>query len=201
MAEIDLYVDPVCPFTWVTTRWLLDNSDEHTVVLRQMSLAVLNGEDADAGDDPMLVRSRRFGRVFAAVTRRGGNAAFASLYLALGPLLHPRTQDTDDDAAVGAALEASGVDAGVIDALDDSRYDSDIGRAHDASQAALGGSGGSPIISIDGHSFNGPVLTTPPPPGEAAALLRAIITAATTPGFAALQRPYSGPPDFTPHAD
>ena len=201
MVEIDLYVDPVCPFTWVTTRWLLESADEHQVTLRQMNLAALNGEDSDTGEDSMFVRSRRLGRVFAAVTSRGGPGAFASLYLALGPLLHPRAEQTDDDAAVASALEKSGLDPSVIDALDDDRYDTDVSQAHDASQIALGGSGGSPIISIGGHGFNGPVLTAPPRPAESAALLNAVVTAATTPGFAALQRPYDGPPEFTPRAD
>jgi hypothetical protein len=63
--------------------------------------------------------------------------------------------------------------------------------------AALGGRGGSPIIAFDGQGFFGPVLTRIPDPEHGAALLDALITAAGTPGFAALQRPYSGPPVTT----
>lgn len=210
MAEIDLYADPVCPFTWVTTRWLLENSVEHTVMLRQMSLAVLNGHNADGNadadaddntdDDPMFSRSRRIGRVFAAATSRFGPTAFASLYLALGPHLHPGTQETDEDA-IAAALYASGFDPDLAEALNDESYDTNVHRAHEESQTALGGPGGSPIFAIDGHGFNGPVLTAPPKPDDAAALLSAVITAATTPGFAALQRPFDSPPDFTVPVD
>lgn len=58
----------------------------------------------------------------------------------------------------------------------------------------LGGRGGSPIIAIDGHGFFGPVLTRIPDVEKGAALLDALIIAARTPEFAALQRPYSGPP-------
>lgn len=43
MVEIDLYLDPVCPFAWVTSQWLLGVTEggAHKVRLRQMSLAVL----------------------------------------------------------------------------------------------------------------------------------------------------------------
>ncbi|MEW1734506.1 hypothetical protein AB0346_00960 [Nocardia beijingensis] len=95
---------------------------------------------------------------------------------------------------MAAALAATGFDQQLIEALDDTRYDAAVAHAHRASQTALGGRGGSPIISVDGHVFSGPVLTEPPAPGRATELLAAIVTAATTPGFAALQRPYQGPP-------
>ncbi|WP_280428553.1 disulfide bond formation protein DsbA [Nocardia brasiliensis] len=155
MAEIDLHLDPVCPFAWVTSRWLLAATahGSHTVRLRQMSLAVLNeGHDVDVDHQPMIERSRHVGRVFAAASSTGGPEAFARL------------------------------------------YDNAVTRSHEASQNALGGRGGSPIIAIDGHGFNGPVLTETPTATHGRALLDAVLTAAATPGFAALHRPYQGPP-------
>ncbi|MGW4720173.1 mycothiol-dependent nitroreductase Rv2466c family protein [Nocardia sp. NPDC004260] len=197
MADIALYVDPVCPFAWVAAQWLLDSAaDEHVVTLRQMSLAVLNGDqDADTGHAPMLVRSRRVGRVFAAAVQQRGQSAFAPLYRAFGQRSHERRQDADE--AIAAALAETAFDRELIEALDDSGHDAAVALAHHASQAALGGRGGSPIISVDGHVFNGPVLTEPPLSEHGAELLAAIVTAATAPGFAALQRPYQGPPSFT----
>ncbi|MFD4077091.1 mycothiol-dependent nitroreductase Rv2466c family protein [Nocardia ignorata] len=70
----------------------------------------------------------------------------------------------------------------------------DCALEHKASQAALGGRGGSPIIVVDGHGFNGPVLTEQPSPDHGRDLLDAVVTAATTPGFTALHRPCQGPP-------
>ncbi|MBF6168560.1 disulfide bond formation protein DsbA [Streptomyces gardneri] len=194
MADIDLYVDPVCPFAWVAAQWLLDSApDEHAVTVRQMSLAVLNGDhDVDADHAPMIVRSRRLGRVFAAAVQRYGRTAFTPLYLELGQRWH--AGGSHADAAMAAALTATGFDHQLIEALDDTRYDTAVAHTHHASQTALGGRSGSPIISVDGHVFSGPVLTEPPQPGHAAELLAAVIIAATTPGFAALQRPYQGPP-------
>ncbi|WP_067864044.1 mycothiol-dependent nitroreductase Rv2466c family protein [Nocardia shimofusensis] len=199
MAVIDLYVDPVCPFAFVSARWLLDSADdEHTVTLKQMSLATLHDEDTGAdSQDPMLIRSRRIGRVFAAVDRHHGHEVFTPLFLALGTRLHPRGPDTDDTAAAAAALAEAGLDLTLLAALDDTALDPEVAAAHQLSQTALGGRGGSPIVAIDGHGFSGPVLTAPPPRHRAADLLAALVTAATTPGFAALNRPYQGPPAFT----
>ncbi|WP_406230206.1 disulfide bond formation protein DsbA [Nocardia sp. NBC_01009] len=196
MAEIDLYLDPVCPFAWVSSRWLLTAADAgpHTVRLRQMSLAALNdGHDVDAAHQPMIDRSRRLGRVFAAATRTAGAEAFARLYDAVGTRLHVHGGDLGPEA-LAASLTAAGLDPALADHVDDTGLDRDVTQRHKASQDALGGSGGSPIIVIDGHGFNGPVLTESPTAQRGRDLLDALVTAATTPGFAALHRPYQGPP-------
>lgn len=196
MAEIDLYVDPVCPFAWVTSRWLLAAASgvPHTVRLRQMSLAVLNdGHDVDAAHKPMVERSRRLGRVFAAATNTAGPEAFARLYDTAGSRLHVHGDELGADA-LADSLTAAGLDPALAQHLDDPRFDSAVTRSHEESQKALGGSGGSPIIVIDGRGFNGPVLTETPPAHRGSFLLAALVTAATTPGFAALHRPYQGPP-------
>ncbi|ONM46483.1 hypothetical protein B0T44_21220 [Nocardia donostiensis] len=151
--------------------------------------------------EPMITRSHRIGRVFAAADRRHGPDVFTPLYLALGARLHPYRPHTDADAAVISALAATGLDSTLVAALDDPAHDAAVELAHHASQKALGGTGGSPIITIDGRGFSGPVLIAPPPPRRAVELLHALVTAATTPGFAALHRPYQGPPAFTTEDD
>lgn len=196
MAEIDLYLDPVCPFAWVTSRWLLAAADDspHTVRLWQMSLAVLNeGHDVDADHRPMIDRSRRLGRVFAAATETAGSDAFTRLYNSVGTRLHVNGGDIGTPALAEALAEA-GLDPALLRSLNDAGLDITVTAAHRVSQDALGGRGGSPIIVIDGQGFTGPVLTETPAAQQGPALLAAIVTAATTPGFAALQRPYQGPP-------
>ncbi|MGV9922257.1 DSBA oxidoreductase [Nocardia rhamnosiphila] len=197
MADIALYVDPVCPFAWVTARWLLTSAgDRHTITLEQLSLAVLDQERSpdDAGHRAMLTRSRRIGRVFAAAVRSTGHGSFTPLYLSVGARLHPRDPGLEDESAVADALTEAGLDRALVLALDDPAYDADVAEAHRASQTALGGPGGSPIITVDGHGFSGPVLTAPPDGHRATELLDALVTVATAPEFAALQRPYAGPP-------
>jgi hypothetical protein len=196
MTSIDLYVDPVCPFAWVTSRWLLDaaSTTGRSVILRQMSLAVLNdGRDVAPAQRAKLEWSRRVGRVFAAATDEGGSGAFGDLYEALGALVHNGAGDVAD-SLVKEALAATCSSPELVDALDDPAWDDSVRAAHQRSQDALGGNGGSPIIAIDGRGFFGPVLTGLPARDAGIALLDAVVTAASMPEFAVLQRPYQGPP-------
>ncbi|MGO9509498.1 MAG: DsbA family protein, partial [Mycobacterium sp.] len=195
VADVDLYIDPVCPFSYVTSRWLLDaaRATHKSVDLRQMNLAVLNeGNDLDGRQQRMMDRSRRWGRLFAAVTDQHGPDAFARLYEAVGTRIHllqeEMTRDRIDDV-----LADNGFDGSLVEALDDSGFDESVKRAHGASQSALGDRAGSPIIVVDGNAYFGPVLTCVPSAEEGVALLNAVLTVATTPGFAVLQRPH-GPP-------
>lgn len=196
MTSIDLYVDPVCPFAWVTSRWLLDaaTTTGRRVALRQMSLAVLNdGRDVAPAQRAKLEWSRRVGRVFAAATDESGPGAFGELYEAFGALVHNGARNVAD-SSVKEALTATSSSPALVDALDDPAWDEVVRAAHQRSQDALGGSGGSPIIAVDGKGFFGPVLTGLPGRDAGVALLDAVLTAASIPGFAVLQRPYQGPP-------
>ncbi|WP_375486570.1 disulfide bond formation protein DsbA [uncultured Mycobacterium sp.] len=196
MTTIELYVDPVCPFAWVTSRWLLDAATATgcSATLRQMSLAVLNdGKDTAPAQRAKLEWSRRLGRVFAAAMDQGGPAAFGDLYEALGALLHNGGRDITE-GAVKEALTATSSSPALVDALDDPAWDDAVRAAHQRSQDVLGGDGGSPIIAVDGTGFFGPVLTSLPPRDAGAALLDAVVTAASVSEFAVLQRPYHGPP-------
>jgi 2-hydroxychromene-2-carboxylate isomerase len=196
MTSIALYVDPICPFAWVTSRWLLDAATAagRDVALRQMNLAVLNeGRDVPAPQRAKLDWSRRLGRLFAAVTDQGGFTVFGNLYEALGARVHDGGEELTD-SLVKEVLAAVTPDSALLDALDDPRWDEAVRKAHQRSQDELGGSGGSPIISVDGTGFFGPVLTHLPDRDHGVALLDAVATAASTPGFAVLQRPYQGPP-------
>jgi hypothetical protein len=198
MTDIDLYLDPVCPFAWVTSRWLLAaaQTTDTPVTLRQMSLAVLNeGSDVDAQHKSMMNQSRRLGRLFAAVTDRYGPDAFAGLYNSLGTLIHEQREEITS-SVISEALVEDGFDGSLAGAADNQELDPGVKSAHDASQKALGDEAGSPIIAIDGRSFFGPVLTEVPTSQDGVALLHAVLTAARIPGFAVLQRPHQGPPNI-----
>jgi hypothetical protein len=196
MGGIDLYLDPTCPFSWVTSRWLLAAADatRTPVTLRQMSLAVLNdGEDLDEKHRRMMDLSRRLGRVFAAVTAEHGPDAFARLYESVGTRIHVR-RDKMTARAMREALAESGLEESLSDALDDDGFDEAVREAHQCSQDILGDSAGSPIIAVDGRAFFGPVLTRVPGKEDGVRLLDAVLTAARIPEFAELQRPHEGPP-------
>lgn len=155
MADVELYLDPICPFAWVTSRWLLEAAQStHTpVTLRQMSLAVLNeGKDLDAKQQQMMQRSRQLGRLFAAVTTKYGADAFARLYDSIGTRIRLRREEITQ-GGIREALAETGLDESLSETLDDSGLDDEARHAHQASQDALGGTAGSPIIAVDGQGF------------------------------------------------
>lgn len=198
MTSIELYVDPICPFAWVTSRWLLKAAAAEgcAVELRQMSLAVLNeGHDVTPAQRAKLEWSRRVGRVFAAAVDQGEPNTFGDLYEAFGALLH-NGSGGPADSTVKEALATMGGSPALVDALDDPAWDGTVSAAHQRSQDTLGGSGGSPIIAVDGRGFFGPVLTALPDRDGGVALLDAVVSAASAPEFAVLQRPYEGPPSI-----
>ncbi|MEB3071939.1 mycothiol-dependent nitroreductase Rv2466c family protein [[Mycobacterium] vasticus] len=198
MSSVELYLDPICPFAWVTSRWLLAAAADtgREVTLRQMSLAVLNeNREMDPAQQAKMGRSRRVGRVFAAAVAVGGPDAFTGLYDALGTQIHTGGRELTDDV-VNEALASRGMDPALADALDDPSWDAAVRTSHQRSQDLLGGEGGSPILAVGDVGYFGPVLTSIPAPDAGTALLDAVVTAASTPGFAVLQRPYQGPPSF-----
>lgn len=196
MADVDLYLDPVCPFSWVTARWLLDAGPATgtPVTLRQMSLAVLNaGQDTEGKQQRMMERSTRLGRLFAAAVDERGPDAFAGLYDSIGRRIHVDGEDLTA-TVIREALAENGLAERLTEAQDDGGLDEAVKRAHQASQDALGDEAGSPIIAVDGRAFSGPVLTRTLKAADGVRLLEAVLTMATVPEFAALQRPHEGPP-------
>lgn len=194
-TEVICFVDPVCPFAWVTSRWLSGQTHRGADVRwRQMSLAILNeGRDVDGPHAERIAASRRVGRVVAAATAGRDDAEIGDLYAALGRRIHTEGNEASEEV-LRAALAECELDTDAALAADDASFDDAVRRRHALSQSTLGEPGGSPITVIDGHAFFGPVLTEIPTGARADELFDALATMAAEPGFAQFQRPRSGPP-------
>ncbi|MGV9709161.1 mycothiol-dependent nitroreductase Rv2466c family protein [Gordonia sp. NPDC003424] len=195
VPTVEIYVDPACPYGWVTSRWLAGTAPRHGVrpVWRQMSLATLNEGTAMTGEHAdRMVASRRAGRLFAATATLG---PMRDLYMALGRRLHTEGLALTDDVA-RAALSDCGLDPDLATAMDDDGWDDAVADAHRRSQEALGGPGGSPITVVDGRGYFGPVLTEIPTPDEADRLFDGLVAMATSPAFVQMERPRVGPPNL-----
>jgi 2-hydroxychromene-2-carboxylate isomerase len=188
-TPVEYFFDPGCPFTWVTSRWLTEVADAGaaSVTWRLMSLAVLNegGEVPEQFREGMRQGSRAL-RALAAAQEHGGSDAVARLYTALGTRRHEEDLEFDD-ATIAAAVAEAGLPEPVAAAVDDPGRDAAVRAEHEASQAAVGDTAGSPVTALLGRGFFGPVVVPAPTGAEALTLFEAVRLTAGVPGFSELK--------------
>ncbi|MBT2453058.1 disulfide bond formation protein DsbA [Streptomyces sp. ISL-43] len=184
------YFDPACPFAWVTSRWLLEVERLQPIDLqfRIMSLSVLN-EHRELEPWYREFNDRAWGpaRVCAAVEVLHGNTVLRELYTALGERIHVG-RNKDYDAVVTESLDALGLPASLAKAAHTDEFDAALRAGHRAGQEAVGEETGTPVITVDGAGFFGPVLTAVPRGEEAVRLFQATRTLAGIGAFAELKR-------------
>lgn len=132
--------------------------------------------------------SRQVGRLMAALRSELGASGLATAYFAFGEKYFDQSAALDAEL-VEHVLGAAGARETTSAALSDKVLDAAVLQSHQASQQALGDTGGSPMLEIDGHTFFGPVLTSVPDADAALTLFEAVAALAITPEFSQLQRP------------
>jgi len=189
-TPVEFFFDPGCPFTWRTSRWIIEVADAGaaTVTWRLMSLAVLNeGKEAT---ERVREKRRQVGRALralAAARNHGGSDAVARLYTALGTIVHDKG-GTSDDATIAQAVADAGLPESAAAAVDDESLDATVRVEHEAAQAAVGDASGSPVVAVDGRGFFGPVVVPIPTGDEALRLFDAVRLLAGVPAFSELKR-------------
>lgn len=205
-ADIDFYFDPVCPFAWMTSKWvrLVQAQREYTVDWRFISLRLINAAvDYDAHFPPGYEAGHTAGlrllRVAARTRAEHGAAAVGPLYAALGARIFDATPDPDDSDGgyrgtrefVEPALVEAGLPLELADALDDESYDAGLRQETDKALSLTGKDVGTPIIQFRppaGVAFFGPVISRLPNPDQAGPLWDHVVGLASFPGFAELKR-------------
>ncbi|SCF16556.1 hypothetical protein GA0074696_3105 [Micromonospora purpureochromogenes] len=211
-GTVDMWFDPVCPWAWVTSRWLLEVERVRPVDVRfnVMSLAVLNeGNDdvpepyRDRPDEYFELRRRSWGpvRICVAAAQAHGPGVLRDLYTAFGTRIHPGGQPLGD-ALNRAALADAGLDPALAAAAESTTHDDAVRASHDAGMKPVGTDVGTPVIHAPGPvagetvAFFGPVVT-PAPRGEAAGRLwDGVLLVAGTSGFYELKRSRDLGPSF-----
>ncbi|MFE9102369.1 mycothiol-dependent nitroreductase Rv2466c family protein [Actinomadura geliboluensis] len=197
-ARVVCYFDAACPFAWITSRWLLEVERLEPVDLgfRIMSLSVLN-EHRDIEPWYREFNDRAWGptRVCTAAELEHGTGILRDLYTALGNRIHVQG-NKDYGTVIAEALDECGLPAHLAEAAATDDYDEALRARHQAAQDALGEEGGTPLVTLDGATFFGPVLSVAPKGKEAVRLFQSLRTLAGTDAFAELKRS-RGPLDFS----
>jgi 2-hydroxychromene-2-carboxylate isomerase len=172
-TRVDFWFDPICPWAWITSRWILEVEQVRPVqpVWHVMSLAVLNENKEDMTDRYRELMQSAWGpvRVLIAAEQAHGPQVLGPLYTALGTRFHHEKAPRDRETIVAALAEA-GLPASLADAMDSTEYDEAVRASHAEGIDRVGYEVGTPVISVNGASVFGPVIS-PIPRGEAAGKL------------------------------
>ncbi|XRQ12491.1 disulfide bond formation protein DsbA [Actinomadura welshii] len=197
-TPVDFWFDPLCPWAWITSRWILEVEKLRPIEVRWhvMSLSVLN-EDKDVPEEYRQGLKDGWGpvRVCIAAEQKYGSEVLGRLYTELGTRRHHERQKFDRPY-FEAALTAAGLDPALADAAESTAYDEAVRASHKDGIDRVGQEVGTPVIEVEGSAFFGPVVS-PIPRGEAAAALwDGVVAVAGTDGFFELKRSRTRDPIF-----
>ena len=200
------YFDPGCPWTWMTSRWLVAAAQERDLDIRwrTFSLGLLN-KDRDLPpflDTPELRAKMELAaralRVVQAAVAQGDNEAAGRFYTEWGTRFHEESREPTPEL-----LEEAARAAGVTDLLavaDDLCLDAAIAESLDEATRLAGPDVGSPVLHADGAERGtfGPIVSPPPAGEEAGQLWDALLVLQKIGSFYELKRGRTGPPMFRP---
>jgi len=197
----EFWFDPLCPWAWMTSRWMMEVEKVRPVDVTWsvMSLSVLNeGRDLDAGYRDTMDRGWGPVRVVIAAREKFGDEVVKPLYDELGARIHHRREAYD--VAIVGALEALDLPAELAEAATTDERDGLLRASHQRAIDLVGDEVGTPVVSVDGVAFFGPVVS-PAPKGEAAGRLwDGCVLVAGTEGFFELKRSRTVDPIFDTEA-
>ncbi|MFJ2111523.1 MULTISPECIES: DsbA family protein [unclassified Streptomyces] len=202
-TPVDFWFDPLCPWAWMTSRWVLEVETLRDIEVRWhvMSLAVLN-EDKDIPEEYREMLQKAWGpvRVVIAAQQKHGDEVVGKLYTALGTRFHNQGEGVTREGIVGALAEV-GLDAELIEYADSDAYDKELRASHQEGIDKVGQEVGTPVIAVPGAdggqvAFFGPVVTPTPRGEDAAKLWDGTLLVASVPGFYEIKRTRTQGPVF-----
>ncbi|MFI6008773.1 DsbA family protein [Streptomyces sp. NPDC051243] len=206
-TPVDFWFDPLCPWAWMTSRWVLEVEKVRDIEVRWhlMSLAVLNEDKLDDLPEQYreLLETKAWGpvRVVIAAQEEHGAEVLGDLYTALGTRIHNKGEGPEKET-VAAALKDVGLPESLMEHWDGTEYEPQLRASHKEGIDKVGQEVGTPVIAVPGDdgeqiAFFGPVVTPAPKGEDAARLWDGTLAVASVPGFYEIKRTRTKGPDFS----
>ncbi|MET9909924.1 DsbA family protein [Streptomyces sp. NPDC006476] len=208
-TPVDFWFDPLCPWAWMTSRWVLEVQKVRDIDIRWhiMSLAVLNEDRIDELPEEyremLATKAWKPVKVVTAAWQKHGSDVVGPLYTALGTRFHNNGEGPTVEA-IAAALDEVGLPADLIDYAEqeDFEFEAELRASHKEGIEKVGQEVGTPVIAVPGAdgeqiAFFGPVVTPAPKGEEAARLWDGTLAVASVPGFYEIKRTRTKGPDFS----
>jgi hypothetical protein len=206
MTSVEVFVDPSCPWAWITSRWIKEVAPQRDLIVTWRSFCLEIRDDygvaptmpEDRREQAIAAHalSHRMLRIFEAARARCGEATVDALLTEWGRRFFARGAPRDD-TLLAECLAASGVDPDLIEAVDDDSWDAPIVTAMEVAYAFGGPKTQTPTIVVradPSHGFKGPVMAAAPTGAAAVRLWDAIQVISAEPGFFEITRPRTNPP-------
>jgi 2-hydroxychromene-2-carboxylate isomerase len=200
--DVQFWFDPVCPWAWITSRWMLEVEKVRPVRAdwRIMSLAYLNltqHEDEGRTEEYRERMALAWGpvRVCAAAAQQAGPGILGPLYTALGTRFHVQRR-REDPAVIPEALADAGLPGSLAAAAGSTEFDELIKSSHHEAFDDVGLDVGTPVIRIRGQALFGPVITPAPRAEAAGRLWDGLVLVTQADGFFELKRTRDRKPSF-----
>lgn len=204
-GQVEFWVDPVCPWCWVTARWMVDEvipARGLSVRWQPISLLFKNQPDPSSEYYAPVAATHRMLRVMEAVRAAGSDDDAFTVYWHLGTRIHhDRILDAGEPVDLAAELSSLGFDPALAAASDDDSWDAVISERMQRGLDLVGTDVGTPIIAFDDpdgvrRGVFGPVITRVPDRERSLVLWDAVVALGGIDGFWELKRTRTERPDF-----
>lgn len=199
--RIDFWFDPICPWAWMTSRWIVEVAELREIDLHWhvMSLGVVNeGRDLEPHYREMMDRSWSPARVANAAQQRHGEGVLGDLYTALGTRIHLGKEEHDE--AIRGALAEVGLEADLAQIAQTDALDESLRASTLAAQELVGDDVGTPVVAVNGAGYFGPVVTPAPRGEQALALFDGLVLMTSVEGMYELKRSRTSGPILDPES-
>ena len=197
-ASVEMWFDPICPWAWLTSRWLMqvEQVRDVEVTWSVMSLSALN-DARELSPEYRSMMDRGWGpvRVIIAAAREHGPTVIKPLYDAMGTRIH-LGGETDYLNVVAEALQEVSLPADLLRFADSTEVDDEVRASHQRAIDLVGDDVGTPVICVEDVAFFGPVVSPAPSGEDAGRLWDGCLLVAGTPGFFELKRTRTVGPIF-----